>query len=198
LAEYELEKNININSNIDLIILRPRGIYGVNDTTLLPHILKNIQYIPYLGDNQISLTHVDNLIHAIELCIDKNNSINHNNLINTNNLSKIYNISDDQIYNTDKVLDSIANIKNIKRHKNKSFLFLNRLFILFLGSISQICQIVCELFGIKFKSSFSLYSISMLSNNCTLDISKAKNNLGYKPNIKNDIFSVLDQIKSKS
>lgn len=56
------------------IILRPHGVYGPGDTTLLPRLLRRFRFgrLMMVGspDTRVSLTHVDNFSWAIELAIE--------------------------------------------------------------------------------------------------------------------------------
>ena len=56
-----------------LIILRPRAIYGMGDRQLLPRMMRLVRggriYIPGNMRVQSSLTHVDNLCTAVEICL---------------------------------------------------------------------------------------------------------------------------------
>ena len=52
------------------IILRPHIVYGPGDPTLMPRVLasRRLGYLPVAGDgsNRVSVTHVDNLVIAVE------------------------------------------------------------------------------------------------------------------------------------
>ena len=53
----------------DAVLLRPHAIYGPGDRTLLPRLLgaRHLGVLPAVGDgrNRLSVTHVDNLVHAV-------------------------------------------------------------------------------------------------------------------------------------
>lgn len=72
-------------------ILRPRAFYGAGDRVILPRILKLVKNKVFNrpGKMQISvsLTHYENMAHAIDLCIQSNQSGLH-----------IYNVSDEKTY----------------------------------------------------------------------------------------------------
>ena len=52
------------------LVLRPHVVYGPGDTTLWPRVRASVRrgvlHVPGGGDRAISVTHVDNLVHAIE------------------------------------------------------------------------------------------------------------------------------------
>jgi nucleoside-diphosphate-sugar epimerase len=59
-----------LRSGREAIILRPHAIYGPGETKLLPRLLaaRRFGHLLAVGDgrNRVSLTHIDNLVHAIE------------------------------------------------------------------------------------------------------------------------------------
>ncbi len=71
LAEKLVVENTELKRKI---ILRPRAIYGPNDTVLLPRLLKllkgNRLIVPAHLTEKISLTHVYNLVAAVEKCFE--------------------------------------------------------------------------------------------------------------------------------
>jgi 2-alkyl-3-oxoalkanoate reductase len=66
-AEFEL-------AGADAVILRPHGVYGPGDTTLLPRLLARVRggrlILPEAGEVRHSLTHVDNLVLAVRRALD--------------------------------------------------------------------------------------------------------------------------------
>lgn len=66
-AEFEL-------AGADAVILRPHGVYGPGDTTLLPRLLQRVRarrlVLPEAGEVRHSLTHVDNLVLAVRRALD--------------------------------------------------------------------------------------------------------------------------------
>jgi nucleoside-diphosphate-sugar epimerase len=56
-------------SRPEAVILRPHIVYGAGDTTLLPRLLAARWFgclaVPGDGRNRVSVTHVDNLVHAV-------------------------------------------------------------------------------------------------------------------------------------
>lgn len=60
--------------NVPAISLRPHGVYGKDDTTLLPRLLRRIRNgklaLPEGGEVYHSLTHIDNLTEAVSLGLE--------------------------------------------------------------------------------------------------------------------------------
>ena len=194
MAEHEVRK-ILPNNQMETIILRPRGIYGKDDKLLLPKLLKSLNYIPNFGNVYASLTHVDNICHAIFLGIINDKA------------RGIYNISDDKVYN---ITNLIANLKNIKKIPNEDSKliddkYMNQIevnsnnltnnkidnkhihiillkFAMFLiALIVEIFFYILLFFNIKYDPIMTRYTLSLISNNYILNIDKAKKELNYHP-----------------
>lgn len=66
-------ENVVRASEVNSVILRPRGIYGPGDTALLPRLLETAQQraLPLLRDGiaATDLTHVDDVVRAVEAAL---------------------------------------------------------------------------------------------------------------------------------
>jgi nucleoside-diphosphate-sugar epimerase len=66
-------ERVTIQARPDAVILRPHIVYGPGDETLVPRLLQTIRrgrlLVPGSGKNRVSVTHVDNLVHAVERAI---------------------------------------------------------------------------------------------------------------------------------
>jgi nucleoside-diphosphate-sugar epimerase len=83
----------------DAVVLRPHIVYGAGDTTLLPRLLASRRFgrllIPGTGRNRISVTHVENLVHAVLLALDHPTA------------RGVFNVADDEAPTTDAMLRSV-------------------------------------------------------------------------------------------
>ena len=74
-----------------IINLRPRGVYGSNDRTLLPRILNQGKSgtvkLPGGGRVRLSMTHISNLVQAVDLSLQSNRHGFH-----------VYNVADKEAY----------------------------------------------------------------------------------------------------
>lgn len=63
-------ESLVLRQHPDAVILRPHMVYGPGDTTLLPRVVAAARFgqlaIPGTGANLVSPTHVDNLVAAVE------------------------------------------------------------------------------------------------------------------------------------
>ena len=65
-TKRQTEQIVLAATGVDPTVLRPRGIYGAGDTTLLPHLLRTAAKRPLpIFRDKIDLTHVDDVVSAI-------------------------------------------------------------------------------------------------------------------------------------
>jgi len=160
LAELKLIENSKNFENVT--ILRPRAIYGVGDTTLLPRILKlifgKIIFLPANKKTITSLTAISNLLYAIYLTINSDmNGI------------KIYNVADNCRYNLN---DVIYKVGNKFRPRLKKFYVFN------------LINLLSAIFNKK------RLAIQYLKYDCILDLNKINRELNYNPNSNLDDFII--------
>lgn len=159
LAEEIVRNYQNIQSKY---ILRPRAVYGINDRLILPRLLKLIKghklILPSHVSKNISLTHIDNFVQAIDLCVEKQDKG-----------TFTYNVADDKIYNLG---DAITNLLSSVTENNliplklpaplwDSLIFANKIF--------------------KFNPNLSSFASKQLTQTALLDISLIKQELNYQP-----------------
>jgi nucleoside-diphosphate-sugar epimerase len=156
-AEFEL-------AGTDAVILRPHAVYGPGDTTLLPRLLSRVRghrlVLPEAGRVRHSLTHIDNLVLAVRRSIDPATP------------RGTYNIADDTPVELSAVLREVLDRR---------------------GSAARIG-------GIPYEAAFALagsleaaaritrrrprttrYAVSQLGRERTLDLTRARELLGYRP-----------------
>jgi len=170
-AEILLEK-----SKLTYIIIRPRALIGRGDTVIMSRLIKahSAGRLKIIGDgnNIVDLTSVGNVVESIMLSIDASK----------NALNQAYNITNDNPvilwYYINLVLEGIGKSKVEKVVKFKVA-----------HRVASILEWVSKWITKK-EPSLTKYGVGILSKNFTLDISKAKELLNYKP-----IISTEDSIK---
>lgn len=157
LAEFEL-------AGTDAIILRPHAVYGRGDTTLLPRILAGVRrgrlVLPEAAEVRHSLTSIDHLVLAVRRSLDRSSP------------RGTYNIADDTPVVLAAVLREFLDRRGVR----------------------------AKIVGLPYRSAFALagaleaaartsgrrprltrYAVSQLGLERTLDISAAREQLGYRP-----------------
>jgi len=183
-------------SQRSLYILRPRAVYGLGDRVLLPRLLRLVKrgQIFSPGDMRVSssLTHVDNLCAAIELCVRE--------AFLTTELSEslipiksgseslkprgvqIFNVADGKTY---EMREIVHRLLSEIHGKQLPFRTVPLLPLRYLAGVLE---------RLDLAKQFTPYSLASVSKNCTLDITIIKKCLGYQP--RQDFYSTLPEIAS--
>jgi 2-alkyl-3-oxoalkanoate reductase len=162
LAELAVKESEHPNK----VILRPHIIYGAGDTTVLPRLLRARRFGKFLiignGENNLSLTFVENLCYAIELLIGKSFGF------------EIFNIADAKTDSVNNILQSFKNALGIKEET----LHINRQVALAIG---KNLERIYKTLQITKPPLITPYIVAQMAQEYTLDIAKAKNYFGYDP-----------------
>ncbi|MDX7998060.1 NAD(P)-dependent oxidoreductase [Xenorhabdus sp. Reich] len=150
------------------IILRPRGLFGPHDRVLLPRLMtqvkasKGTMVLPAGGKNELDLTYVMNVIHAMSLATHREGLQS----------GSIYNITNQQPQPLAKILGQLFDEMQFGyRIKALPYPLLYG-FAAMLEGIAMITQK---------EPLLTRYSIGAAYYSMTLDNSKAREELGYSP-----------------
>ena len=187
-TKYLSEKTVDefYKKGLNVITLRPRAIFGVGDTTLIPRLFKanNTKFIPLIRKNdiKIDITHVDNVCEAIYLSLQCNEKF----------FGNKYNVTNDEpIYLIPFLKDIITNCGYKFNGKNLPF-FIIYIYAHYLEFIHK--------FILKYaEPPITKYSIGVLAFSQTLNIDKIKADLGYKPikNIEQGKIELVEWLKNE-
>ena len=154
---------------LNAVIIRPRGLLGVGDPSMLPRIIKANKKIgiPLMNDgkNLVDITCVENVALAIRLCLEKE-------IAN----GKTYNITNGEPREFKQILEELFSEMGIKP-KYKKFKF-ETIFTI-AGGLERLYKI----FKIYDEPPLTQYTVATLGHSQTLNIDKAKNDLGYEVKI---------------
>jgi len=152
---------------LETVIIRPRGLIGIGDTSLIPRILKANDKIgiPLFngGENMVDITCVENVAHA---CILAMNAEGVN--------GECFNITNGQPMAFKKILEMF--LKEI----NKEPRYLKMPFKIVYG-VACLMEAIYKRFHLDGEPMLTRYTVCTLAFSQTLDISKAKEKLGYEP-----------------
>ena len=174
LSEQLIIKDTNKNKKT---ILRPRAIYGKYDQQLLPRLLKLVKgnklLLPQHITKKISLTHIHNLIHAIDLCINKQSES-----------LEIFNVADKEVYNLHQILTTLLPLVTGKPLQTVTI------------PASLFNLLVAVNNRIKFNRSFNSFAASSLINTAVLNIGEIMEKMNYDPlkNFDNSYTEIADWI----
>ena len=155
--------------DVPSIILRPRGLFGIGDTSILPRVINLSQKIgiPLIGDGRqlMDMTCVENVALAIRLAIEAPEA-----------KGEVYNITNGEPRAfRDLLEESLTGLDYpIKYRKIPASL---------LSGIASSIEFIYKTLNLKGEPPLTRYSYYLLRYSQTLDISKAERELGYHPKI---------------
>jgi nucleoside-diphosphate-sugar epimerase len=168
-SKFEGERRVQqaFNEGLPTVVLRPRGIFGPEDTSIFPRILSIMEKgrLPLIngGNALMDITYVDNVVEAI-LCAMSASDVE----------GEIYNITNEEPKALIELLQQLCDQLNIPLNtKNISFMKA------YLAAKSV--EITYRLLNIQKEPPITCYGVGLLSTSMTFDITKAKNELGYSP-----------------
>jgi nucleoside-diphosphate-sugar epimerase len=167
MAEIEL-----INSGIPYVILRPRALTGRGDTVIMPRIIsahkKGRLKIIGNGKNIVDLTSVANAVDAILLSLKAEGAA----------LNQIYNITNGEPVNLWEKITYVLSLMNEQLPQKKIPYWL-------VLTIAQLMEWKSKITHMK-EPVLTKYGVGVLAKSMTLDISKARELLGYNPTVTTD------------
>ncbi|TWI58067.1 NAD-dependent epimerase/dehydratase family protein [Halalkalibacter nanhaiisediminis] len=168
LAEQEIDKAFS--KGLPVITIRPRAIFGEGDNALMPKLIavNDKVGVPLFngGKNKMDVTYVENVVHAIVLCL----------FTDEKNLGKKYNITNGETIEFHQLLEYC--FKEMDKPFRKLQVPYGFLFIL-AGFMEWTHK---HLFHYK-EPKLTKYSVSVLAKTQTLNIQQAHLDLGYEPQI---------------
>jgi nucleoside-diphosphate-sugar epimerase len=158
------------------IALRPRFIWGPGDTTLIPTIRHMAQTGQWMwingGRAQTSSTHIDNLVHAIELALTKGRG------------GEAYFILDDGVRSMKEIISAIAETQGISLPDKSVPTWAADM-------IGGVAEGVWRTFGLKGEPPLTRFGAMIMSRDAVLSDAKARRELGYAP-----VISVEDGLRA--
>ncbi len=150
----------------ETIVLRPRFIWGPGDQTLLPAIEAMVKagkwaWIEH-GKALTSTTHIDNLVHAIELALDHGTP------------GEAYFILDDGEVSMKDMIAGIAASKGLELPDKSIPSWVA-------GTIAAVSEPVWRILNLKGKPPLTRHEAMVLARDCTLRGDKACAGLAYAP-----------------
>lgn len=161
------EALIREQNQVDSVILRPRGLFGIGDTSIIPRLInvnKKIGIPLFDGGQQlVDVTCVENVALAVRLSLESPKAI-----------GQTYNITNDEPTAFKAILDELHQELGVPVR----YLSCNYRFMYFIASsLEQIYKRV----RIKKEPMFTKYTLYLLKYSQTLSLEKAKKELNYQP-----------------
>lgn len=151
------------------VILRPRAIFGPYDQVLMPRLAKVIEAragrlpLPRSGNTLLDVTYAENVVHAMWLASVKPNLES----------CSVYNITNGEPTTIRNVLDALF-VRELGQRLN-----IPRIPYPVMASAARLMEGVALL--TRREPLLTAYSLGVLAYDMTLNINKAKRELGYQP-----------------
>lgn len=159
------------SGDFQTVSLRPRLVWGPKDQSILPAILRMLKAGQFMwisgGNVQTSVTHVDNLVHAVTQALTLGKG------------GYAYFVTDDAVLSMKEFLSRYIGTQKIEVPTKSVPKGLARFMAWGIES-------VWRAFGLKSKPPMVRFSIDIMSAHCTINTAKAKRELNFKPVISVD------------
>jgi 2-alkyl-3-oxoalkanoate reductase len=149
------------------VILRPHIVYGPGDTTLLPRVKRaigpfGVLPVPGNGRNIVSVTHVLNLVHAVECAL------------RVEGASGAYNVADLTQAAVRELLETLLGRLGLRAR----LLFIPRGLA---WGLAMASERLAKSLGSDSEPRLTRYVVANLADEYTLDVTRARAELGYQP-----------------
>ena len=155
------------DDKLEKVIIRPRGLFGIGDTSIIPRLIKANRKIgiPLFNDgkNIVDITCVENVALALRLAIESKNAV-----------GRTYNITNGEPREFKNILEEL--FKQINEPPKYLKINLNLMY-----GVSSVIEFIYKLFHIYKEPMITKYNICTLGYSQTLNIEKAKKDLNYIP-----------------
>ncbi|HZS10042.1 MAG TPA: NAD-dependent epimerase/dehydratase family protein [Blastocatellia bacterium] len=150
----------------ETVSVRPRMIWGPGDLTILPILMEKVRRRQFVwidgGNYRTSTTHIDNLVHAIELALEKGRG------------GQAYFVTDGEVHLFREFITSLLATQGVEVKVGSMPRWLAR-------SAGQMAESVWRTLGIKRTPPITSFTAHILSAHCVLNDAKAREELGYRP-----------------
>ncbi|WNJ94952.1 NAD(P)-dependent oxidoreductase [Vibrio ruber] len=169
-TKYHAERVV-ANSPVKSVILRPRGIFGPNDRAIVPRVMSSVfrgQLLLPSGRNPVvDLTCVDNVAHAAMLACTQIENLSH---------GEVFNISNGEPMPVETLLKQLLTALNRP-------VTIRRLPYAVLRPLLAANEWLRYRLPANPEPRLTCYSAGLLHHHQTLDITKAREILGYQPHV---------------
>lgn len=157
------------NQGLETVIVRPRGLFGVGDSSIIPRLLRANDKIgiPLFdhGRNLVDVTCVENVALGLRLACEKPAAS-----------GQVYNLTNGEPRQFKQILDAVFGAigKTPRyRHMNVSIMY----------ALAGVTEAAYRILPIRSEPMVTKYTAATLAFSQTLDISMAQHDLGFKPTL---------------
>lgn len=164
-AENIIDQAVQVG--LPAITLRPQGLFGQKDTSIFPRLIRIAQkgYLPVINEDvKMDFTFVDNVVEAIFCSLQASEDF----------IGEKYNITNDEPVRQVEFFESILQQMGYPVRRKK-------MSIEFALKLANWMEWFYAKFKLRGEPALTRYSVCLLAYSRTLNIDKAKNELGYRP-----------------
>jgi nucleoside-diphosphate-sugar epimerase len=165
-AKAELAVREANREGFETVAVRPRFVWGKGDTTLLPNMIETIEAGKWAwvggGRNVTDTAHVDNVVEGLVLAAEKGRH------------GESYFITDDKPVVFREFVSAMLETQGVEP-PNRS------LPAWAAAPMARACETAWKLLPLKGEPPMTTFRSWLLTQECTIEIGKAKSELGYQP-----------------
>lgn len=165
-AKAEQAVRAAARENFETVALRPRFVWGKGDTTLLPEMVKAVEAGRFAwvggGRNVTDTTHVDNVVEGLILAAEKGRS------------GEAYFVTDGEPVVFREFVSELLRTQGVEP-PDRSLPGWSA------APMARICEAAWKLLPLPGEPPMTVFRAWLLTQECTIDISKARAELGYAP-----------------
>lgn len=165
-ARAELVVREAPREGFETVVVRPRFVWGKGDTTLLPEMVATVEAGRFAwiggGRNVTDTTHVDNVVEGLVLAAEKGRS------------GEAYFVTDGEPVVFRDFVTELLRTQGVKPPDRSLPAWTA-------APMARICEAAWKLLPLPGDPPMTAFRSWLLTQECTIDISKARDALGYKP-----------------
>lgn len=150
----------------ETVVLRPRFVWGAGDTTLLPEMVKMVDAGRFAwvagGRNLTAITHVDNVVEGLVLAAERGKP------------GEAYFVTDGEPVAFREIVSTLLETQGVEPPTRSIPKWLA-------GAVSAGGEVAWRFLPLPGEPPIPRFTYWILTQECTIDISKARSELGYEP-----------------
>lgn len=170
-AKAELAVRDANREGFETVALRPRFVWGKGDTTLLPNMVETVEAGQWAwvggGRNVTETTHVDNVVEGLVLAADKGRA------------GESYFVTDGEPVVFREFVTALLETQGVEPPGRS-------LPVWTAAPMARACEAAWKLLPLRGEPPMTTFRSWLLTQECTIDIAKARGELGYAPVVSHD------------
>jgi nucleoside-diphosphate-sugar epimerase len=158
--------NANEPGVFETVSVRPRFIWGPGDQTLLPELKKMVAAGSFMwiggGAAKTSTAYIDNVVEGIRLALEKGRG------------GEAYFITDDEVTTMREIIEGMAKADGFALPEKSVPAWA-------VGALAFVLEKMARLAKSEKGPMITRFAADIMARDCTINIDKAKRELGYKP-----------------